>query len=56
MLKLTLSPVLDSFLLRLERQPERFRQVILISPFLEFPPDRFRIGGAEFFPGYKCRG
>ena len=38
MLKLTTLPVLDSFLQRLEQQPSRFRQVILISPFIEFSP------------------
>jgi len=35
-LKITLSPYLENFLTRLEQQPNRFRSVVFIAPFLEF--------------------
>lgn len=40
MIRLSASPVLEVFLQRLEQQPDRFRDVLFVAPFLEFQPGR----------------
>jgi len=42
MIQLTTKPVLNSFLIYLEKKPARFREVILISPFLDFQNPRLK--------------
>jgi phosphatidylserine/phosphatidylglycerophosphate/cardiolipin synthase-like enzyme len=40
MIRLTISPMLEVLLQRLEQQPERFRDVLFVAPFLEFQTGR----------------
>src|SRR5438552_2447079 len=54
MLRLTISPVIDSFLNRLETQPDRFRQVIFVSPYLEFPPGRCQDRWCRILSGLRA--